>query len=99
VTYNRIELWRGVRGKGVQRTQPVLLVGEPLGVVDVERADGWVDRCALYRARNGSVIVHRMRLDVSGDGMDVAETHIIPAPDAELIVGEAASDCHNTSYK
>jgi len=77
-----IELWGGVRGNTFWSTQKVCFVGEYLAVVDVARADDWVERCVLYRAEDGRVVVHQMRLSLLDDGIDVAEVYVLPALDA-----------------
>ena len=76
------ELWCGVRGNTFQSTQCVRFVGEFLAVVDVARADEWVERCVLYRTEDGRVAVHQMRLSLLDDGIDIAEAYILPALDA-----------------
>jgi len=77
-----IELWCGVRGNTFRSTQCVRFVGEFLAVVDVARADEWVERCVLYRSEDGRVAVHQMRLSLLDDGVDVAEVYVLPALDA-----------------
>jgi len=77
-----IELWCGVRGNTFRSTQCVRFVGEYLTVVDVARADEWVERCVLYRTEDGRVAVHRLRLSLLDDGIDVAEVYVLPALDA-----------------
>jgi len=77
-----IELWCGVRGNTFRSTQCVRFVGEFLAVVDVARADEWVERCVLYRTEDGRVAVHQMRLSLLDDGVDVAEAYILPSLDA-----------------
>ena len=74
-----IELWCGVRGNTFRSTHCVRVVGEFLGVVDVARADDWVERCVLYRTEDGRVAVHQMRLSLLDDGVDVAEVYTLPA--------------------
>jgi len=74
-----IELWCGIRGNTFQSTQKVCFVGEYLAVVDVARADDWVERCVLYRTEDGRVVVHQMRLSLLDDGIDVAEVYTLPA--------------------
>ena len=78
-----IEIWRGVRGEGFADVGRVGFSGEFLGVVDIARGDDWVERCVLYRTDDGRVAVHQMRLSVSGDGVDVAEVHMLPALSAD----------------
>ena len=77
-----IELWGGIRGNTFRSTQCVRFVGEFLAVVDVARADEWVERCVLYRTEEGRVAVHQMRLSLLEDGVDVAEVYVLPALDA-----------------
>jgi len=77
-----IELWCGVRGNTFRSTQKVCFVGEFLGVVEVARADDWVERCVLYRTEDGRVVVHQLRLSLFDDGADVAEVYILPTLDA-----------------
>ena len=77
-----IELWCGVRGNTFQSTQCVRFVGEFLAVVDVARADEWVERCVLYRTEDGRVALHQMRLSLLDDGIDIAEVYVLPALDA-----------------
>jgi len=77
-----IELWCGVRGNTFRSTQCVRFVGEFLAVVDVARADEWVERCVLYRTEDGCVAVHQMRLSLLDDGVDVAEVYVLPTLDA-----------------
>jgi hypothetical protein len=60
----------------------VRFIGEFLGVVDVARADDWVERCVLYRSEDGRVVVHQLRLSLLDDGVDVAEVYVLPALDA-----------------
>jgi len=74
-----IELWGGIRGNTFRSTQCVRFVGEFLAVVDVARADEWVERCVLYRTEDGRVAVHQMRLSLLDDGVDVAEVYTLPA--------------------
>jgi hypothetical protein len=74
-----IELWGGVRGNTFRSTQCVRVVGEFLAVVDVARAEDWVERCVLYRTDNGRVVAHQMRLSLLDDGIDVAEVYVLPA--------------------
>ena len=74
-----IKLWCGVRGNTFRSTHCVRFVGEFLGVVDVARADDWVERCVLYRTEDGRVAVHQMRLSLLDDGVDVAEVYTLPA--------------------
>jgi hypothetical protein len=77
-----IELWGGIRGNTFRSTQCVRFTGEFLAVVDVARADDWVERCVLYRTADGRVVVHQMRLSLLEDGVDVAEVYVLPALDA-----------------
>jgi len=77
-----IELWCGIRGNTFRSTQCVRFVGEYLTVVDVARADDWVERCVLYRTEDGRVVVHQLRLSLLDDGIDVAEVYVLPALDA-----------------
>jgi len=77
-----IELWGGIRGNTFRSTHLVRFIGEYLGVVTVEHADEWVERCVLYRTEEGRVAVHQMRLSLLDDGVDVAEVYVLPALDA-----------------
>jgi hypothetical protein len=77
-----IELWGGIRGNTFRSTHLVRFIGEFLGVVDVARADDWVERCVLYRSEDGRVVVHQLRLSLLDDGVDVAEVYVLPALDA-----------------
>jgi hypothetical protein len=74
-----IELWGGIRGNTFRSTHLVRFTGEFLAVVDVARADDWVERCVLYRTGDGRVVVHQMRLSLLDDGIDVAEAYTLPA--------------------
>jgi len=77
-----IELWGGIRGNTFRSTHLVRFTGEFLNVVDVARADDWVERCVLYRTEDGRVVVHQLRLSLLDDGIDVAEVYVLPALDA-----------------
>jgi len=83
-----IEIWSGIRGNTFRSTQCVRFDGEFLAVVDVARAEDWVERCVLYRTEDGRVAVHQIRLSLLDDGIDIAEVYVLPALDA----GEGAKE-------
>jgi len=77
-----IELWSGLRGDGYWNPGKVGFSGEFLGVVDIARNEDWVERCAIYRAEGGRVVVHHMRLSTGEKWRDVAEVYMLPLLDA-----------------
>ena len=76
-----IDLRCGAQWSDAASTQTVKFFGELLGVVEVHRTDDWVERCVLYRADDGRVVVHHMRLSYSDDSADIAEAYILPPLD------------------
>ena len=76
-----IDLRCGAQWSDVESTQTVRLYGELLGVVEVRRTNDWVERCVLYRADDGRVVVHHMRLSFSETSADIAKVYILPPLD------------------
>jgi len=76
-----IDLRCGAQWSDAASTQTVKFFGKLLGVVEVHRTDDWVERCVLYRADDGRVVVHHMRLSYSDDSADIAEAYILPPLD------------------
>jgi hypothetical protein len=76
-----IDLRCGAQWSDVESTQTVRFFGELLGVVEVYRTNDWVERCVLYRADDGRVVIHHMRLSYDKDSADIAEAYILPPLD------------------